>query len=651
MNFTPLLIVLQLHMVHGFIAYDCNGPKLNITAFNSLSVEPCEPPSEIHTQSIQRIQLLQKTDTYQIPYKTCSIIINYFISRCSILEDAQMVENGFFTEITELGSARCSELHQRLTYHLPNGGIITGLKVNETILSSVTVAGFVDRHGNCKGSTFSSEKGTWQEVIVQANYKITLTEGLAIVNHKQNTLTLPTGSTLKLSDQYGLDIYKGEVVWNANTYDCETHEFIILYDGPASLITSNNYKTSRTYLVESDQIVFALQHIRSTYICNIPAIQTDHSQLTIITDSLFFNYFKNKDIHPQNIDLVAYINTKLVYIDNRFKASITTLYTDLIQKQCELERKVLLHKLSLATYSLSEFAYHMGEGPGYTALKAGEIIYLLKCKPVEVEISSKKNAICYDELPVIYNNKSYFMAPKTRTLQKFGTELDCNHFLPPAFLLDGEWYTTSQNIREIKKPQTLKPSTKWTWTYKSMENLMTAGIYNYDTMKNFQQYLILPQEIEASQKNLARQTMGFTIMDHRINLNTLIDENTISNMVDNKLRKMWGWFTIFGEFISGLLGIFFIWKIILTCINTGLNISLLYQTFGLSIKLVAGVFTSITHFIMHNANQNQQQQQKKQQNQPLLTLNRNPNSRDKVNKSITNSKQKSLYPNIRKLSI
>lgn len=185
---------------------------------------------------------------------------------------------------------------------------------------------------------------------------------------------------------------------------------------------------------------------------------------------------------------MAYINTKLVYIDNRFKASVITLYTDLIQKQCELERKVLLHRLTLATYSLSEFAYSMGEGPGYTALKAGEIIYLLKCKPVEVEIS-QKNTICYDELPVIYNNQSYFMAPKTRTLQKFGTELDCNHILPSAFLLDGEWYTTSQNIREIKRPQTLKPSTKWTWTYKSIEHLMTAGIYNYDTMKQFQQYL------------------------------------------------------------------------------------------------------------------------------------------------------------------
>jgi len=87
-------------------------------------------------------------------------------------------------EIIELGTAQCSELHQKLTYHLPNGVIIKGLKINETILSAVTVAGFVNRNGNCKGTTFSSDKGIWQEVIVQTNYKITLTEGLAIVNHK-----------------------------------------------------------------------------------------------------------------------------------------------------------------------------------------------------------------------------------------------------------------------------------------------------------------------------------------------------------------------------------------------------------------------------------------------------------------------------------
>lgn len=112
--------------------------------------------------------------------------------------------------------------------------------------------------------------------------------------------------------------------------------------------------------MKSDQIVFALQHVKLAYICNIPATQTDHSQLSIITDPLFFHYIRTKNIHPQNMNLMAYINTKLVYIDNRFKASVSTLYTDLIQKQCELEHKVLLHKLTLATYSLFEFAYSMG---------------------------------------------------------------------------------------------------------------------------------------------------------------------------------------------------------------------------------------------------------------------------------------------------
>ena len=126
---------------------------------------------------------------------------------------------------------------------------------------------------------------------------------------------------------------------------------------------------------------------------------------------------------------------------------------------------------------------------------------------------------------------------------------------------------------------------------------MTEGICNHDTMKHFQKYLIQPQEIEASQKKLARQTKGFIIMDHRLNLNSLIDENTISNLVDNKIKIMWCWFTVFDEFISGLLGIFFIWKIILSCINTGLDISLLYQTFGLSIKLIAGIFASFTSLI------------------------------------------------------
>jgi len=95
----------------------------------------------------------------------------------------------------------------------------------------------------------------------------------------------------------------------------------------------------------------------------------------------------------------------------------------------------------------------MSEGPGFTAIQVGEVIYLIKCKAIKVENIYKY--VCYNELPVLYNNQSYFMAPKIRTLQKYGTEIDWNHLLPSAFYLDGDWFSITSKINEIKNPKPL----------------------------------------------------------------------------------------------------------------------------------------------------------------------------------------------------
>jgi len=79
--------------------------------------------------------------------------------------------------------------------------------------------------------------------------------------------------------------------------------------------------------------------------------------------------------------------------------------------------------------------------------------------------------------------KTYFIASKINVLQNYGTQIDCKEYLPVAFRPDPEWYGIASTLREIKKPQTLKSSTSWTWNYKSPEHLMTAaGIYSKDTM-------------------------------------------------------------------------------------------------------------------------------------------------------------------------
>lgn len=135
--------------------------------------------------------------------------------------------------------------------------------------------------------------------------------------------------------------------------------------------------------------------------------------------------------------------------------------------------------------------------------------------------------------------------------------------------------------------------------------------------------------------------MGYNFVDQGQRLKSLLDEDTIGKMVENKLQKMWGWFTSFGTFISGLLGIFVIWRAFTTAINTGLNISILYQTFGWSIKLLAGIFSSLTQYVMHKAHNKQFY---KEVNNPIIK------SPDITLTEIQNKTSTQLNPNIRRIS-
>ena len=56
---------------------------------------------------------------------------------------------------------------------------------------------------------------------------------------------------------------------------------------------------------------------------------------------------------------------------------MTRLYSDVIEKQCELERKVIINALNIATISPDLLAYQIMGGPGYVSYLAGEVVHII----------------------------------------------------------------------------------------------------------------------------------------------------------------------------------------------------------------------------------------------------------------------------------
>jgi len=92
------------------------------------------------------------------------------------------------------------------------------------------------------------------------------------------------------------------------------------------------------------------------------------------------------------------------------------------------------------------------------ALLAGEVIHIIKCVPVEVKLASTTE--CYEQLPVLRGNTTYFLTSQTHILLRQETQTTCNSFAPTMYLLGDAWYKFMPKPVKTIAPTIMKPSTK-----------------------------------------------------------------------------------------------------------------------------------------------------------------------------------------------
>ncbi|XP_057335847.1 uncharacterized protein LOC130674515 isoform X2 [Microplitis mediator] len=592
-------LIISALPANGFIAYDCGAPAMNITTLSLLNIKDCDIPISQPAKTDTKIQLLQLVEMSHIQVIQCKIILNRAIYNCGHWSHVSTVANGHMEYVQEISREACKGILETKTYRTYET-TIKDIFLNSTTTQPITLAGNVDLKGNCEAGKFADHYGSWTNVVVHGRISITIQDYLAPVNLQKNEVLLRSGVKCAYSTGSCMDTEGGNTYWNLlETDQCKFNRFKVLYEGPAEKIKDISIPKfgQEIYSVTANQITFALSVKGFIPVCGYKIIKTEHPKLFIVDSEDKHFFLRRTTLSTENMDIFAYVNTKIVYLEHHLRKEITALYNDVMQQQCELEKLILHNTLALASVNPAEFAFHFMKQPGYIAHLAGEVIRLAKCVPIEVK--NRKTTECFQELPVIRGEQEYFMLPKTHVLVKTGNQIDCNSLIPPLYNINNAWYQLLPQISPATAPEEIATRTKMSWKYTSPANLATGGIYSDDDLDRLRENMMFPIEKPAILNTIARGAIGQEINSQGISLSKLIDTSEIMEKLQNTWGKVYNFFNIIGSFSTTLLGIWITGKAFKFIIDTVMHALALHSAFGWSLWLLGAIWDSLTNFLLH----------------------------------------------------
>lgn len=599
LQFTMLLMLCASFCSADLLAYDCAHQFANRTKINMLSTAPCNIKADTETVETKMIYLVQPKEFFQVHVRSCKVSIIRDINDCSTFSDNR-VTGGLLSYIHEISVDECRNMHRFLNTKF-YGNIISGLLPNNTVSTSLTLAGKIYHHdGGCKGGTWSENGVTWEDVYVSASVSITLKDYMAQSASDGTFVKLQSGYDCKLSDQKCIDPEDGHTFWEDNYRDktCENDNYELIYKGVANKTTLQLANENSVLFSVSDEISFSLLIKSSTHVCGQLAYQTEHPKLKIIEHNGYDMPFKKVD-DTFNLNLFTYINSKFTYLERHTKTQLTSLHKALLTNQCELDKSILNTQLALAFLSPADFAYLRMGMPGYTALPAGEVMYLVKCQAVSVKRKFSEN--CYQEFPVEYMNSTWYMAPRTHILLVRGNEVPCSEIVPINYNIDNKWYSFSPKAHETVEPTSIVPNSESGWKYSNPAPLISSGLYSSDDLEAIRRQLMFPLDKGAAVNAISNRifTQRKSGENDDFDFSKLISENDVKTSVEGFFLKTTGILSVFGSYTSIVIGAWMVYTFSKWLLNLIFHFIKLYKNYGFDFRLSAAFWNSMSTHLIH----------------------------------------------------
>lgn len=568
------------------VGYDCSSHIANITSISAFSVDPCIIPPPKDEQKVETVQVLQERTYTKVHIKACLIAKSSIIFHCGMHHHTS-IGKLVVNEIQHPNRGQCLALHDHGTYKINEGTVLTGHKVNSTQQTTVSELGYTTGDFRCKGTAFVYHGISYNDAVMESSYTITLSEEWASVDKDTGMLKCSSGYSHDYKRGTSFDISIGEMFWNSESPDsCSPTSFIVLYEGPAYF-----YKThlkQETMVVNNSRHAMAIGIVKQALVCHQHGYQTEHPKIFVVLQPLAHTqfFFQKSSLDPVDIDMFLYVNSKLVYLEQHVGKELISVYYHFHQRACEIKKQLLQHMIAIAVISPEEFAWLYYQRPGVTAMMRGEIIYVMECEMVPVQL--RKPEKCYHELPVTVNNTAVFLKPRSRIIVQYGTEVDCSPLVPSGYIFEGQWWSLQPKASRLASPVVMSAESEGTrWSYTSPKELFQAGIYSLEELMAFQKRLLFSVEKPAISHTLsaaaAHQNADMTGLDG----SAFFHPGQLEKIQSNFLSKIWGWYWNVSVLLGGAVGIYLVFHFIRSLLSTIITCTCLYRAYGCSIELLS----------------------------------------------------------------
>ena len=204
---------------------------------------------------------------------------------------------------------------------------------------------------------------------------------------------------------------------------------------------------------------------------------------------------------------------------------------------------------------------------------------------------------CFDQLPVLVQNETWFLTPKTHILTRKARQIDCNGIIPAYYKINNNWIKFLPKPTNAESPRVVRPNTEIEWIYKNIESLATSGVYSREDSKKLHENLIFPIEKSALLNTIARQMTNEEDFQGDA-IKGLLTDNKIWHIITKGWNIIWAVLTSWGSVSSGIIMLVIIGQAIKLVFDAIIRGCTLHAVYGFSIYKLAAVSNSITHLFV-----------------------------------------------------